>query len=79
MMTCKHGKEYLAEEQRRMLEAIETERARLSRKAGRDVGKERAKAVFLRKHLTRFARGFRKDFCNNICPARKTCRVKYPS
>ena len=77
MKTCRYGKDYLAAERLRLQEAIEAERVRLSRKAGRDVGVERAKAVFLRKHLNRFAKGFRKDFCDNVCRARKTCRVKY--
>jgi hypothetical protein len=77
MDRCKYGKQYLAEERIRMLEAIETERARLSRKAGRDVGVERAKTVFLRKHLAHFAKEFRREFCNDICRARATCRVKF--
>jgi hypothetical protein len=57
--------------------AIEDNKWYRSIEAQHDVGWEQAEKDFIKNYLKTWAAGFKVCYCNFVCPARETCKMKY--
>jgi len=73
MAACPFFYEYMVRQRGALAKAVDENKWYLSERAQQDVGKELAARDFCDRHVERFARSFRMEFCRDTCPLCHSC------
>jgi len=76
MQTCLGFREFMTTQRIALKRALQKDKWYESEKAGRDVGERFAEMHFLDVFAMRWARRFRRHYCNRLCEHRHDCHKR---